>query len=109
MKSRDRRSARRRRPEGPFLGVAPRPDRPGTGVLRSCARAVTATGLTPHDLGLLDTAVIWPGETVRFALDFSQPFSGTQRYMLHCHNLEHEDMGMMITFAVDDDAPLLQA
>lgn len=68
------------------------------------ARAVTDSGLSPHDLGLLDTIVIWPGEIVRIALDFSQPFKGVQRYMLHCHNLEHEDMGMMVTFAVDDDA-----
>ncbi|PIX59524.1 MAG: hypothetical protein COZ47_12120 [Lysobacterales bacterium CG_4_10_14_3_um_filter_64_11] len=22
--------------------------------------------------------------------------------MLHCHNLEHEDQGMMVTFAVSD-------
>ncbi|MGO4773978.1 efflux RND transporter permease subunit [Lysobacter sp. 2RAB21] len=42
------------------------------------------------------------GEIVRLAIDFSQPFTGTQRYMLHCHNLEHEDMGMMLTFAVTD-------
>lgn len=66
------------------------------------ARKVTAEGLTPQDLGLNDTVVIWPGEIVRIAIDFSQPFSGTQRYMLHCHNLEHEDMGMMLTFAVVD-------
>lgn len=72
------------------------------------ARAVTTTGLSPHDLGLLDTILIWPGETVRIALDFSQPFTGSQRYMLHCHNLEHEDMGMMVTFAVDDEAPVLR-
>lgn len=71
------------------------------------ARAVTDTGLSPHDLGLLDTVVIWPGEIVRIAIDFSQPFEGVQRYMLHCHNLEHEDRGMMITFAVDDDAKQL--
>lgn len=72
------------------------------------ARAVTAAGLSPHDLGLLDTILIWPGETVRIVLDFSQPFRGTQRYMIHCHNLEHEDMGMMVTFAVDDEAPALR-
>lgn len=66
------------------------------------ARKVTAEGLTPQDLGFNDTVVIWPGEIVRIAIDFSQPFSGTQRYMLHCHNLEHEDMGMMLTFAVVD-------
>jgi FtsP/CotA-like multicopper oxidase with cupredoxin domain len=46
--------------------------------------------------------VVWPGEIVRIALDFAQPYRGTQRYMLHCHNLEHEDQGMMATFAVVD-------
>ncbi|UXI70460.1 multicopper oxidase family protein [Tahibacter amnicola] len=71
------------------------------------ARAVVPGGLGPQDLGLLDTILVWPGETVRIALDFSQPFKGRQRYMLHCHNLEHEDMGMMVTFAVTDDAPVL--
>ena len=66
------------------------------------ARAVAPGGLTPQDLGWSDTVVIWPGEIVRLAFDFSQPCRGTQRYMLHCHNLEHEDMGMMVTFAVVD-------
>lgn len=66
------------------------------------ARVVAPNGLTPQDLGLTDTVVVWPGEIVRIALDFTQPFRGTQRYMLHCHNLEHEDQGMMATFAVVD-------
>ena len=51
---------------------------------------------------MLDTVVVWPGERVRLALDFKQPFRGMQRYMLHCHNLEHEDQGMMVAFAVVD-------
>ena len=66
------------------------------------SRKVTPQGLGPQDLGLSDTVVVWPGEIVRIAIDFSQPYSGTQRYMLHCHNLEHEDMGMMVSFAVED-------
>lgn len=66
------------------------------------ARSVAGGGLGPQDLGVGDTVVVWPGEIVRIAIDFSQPFKGTQRYMLHCHNLEHEDMGMMLTFAVVD-------
>lgn len=66
------------------------------------ARAVASGGRTPHDLGLLDTVVVWPGERVRIAIDFSQPFAGVQTYMLHCHNLEHEDQGMMVAFAVRD-------
>lgn len=65
-------------------------------------RQVAAGGLNPQDLGCSDTVVVWPGEVVRLAIDFTQAFSGTQRYMLHCHNLEHEDMGMMLTFAVTD-------
>lgn len=64
------------------------------------ARAVAPGGLGPQDMGFTDTVVIWPGEQVRIAVDFSQPFRGAQRYMFHCHNLEHEDMGMMITFSV---------
>jgi FtsP/CotA-like multicopper oxidase with cupredoxin domain len=62
--------------------------------------AVTAKGHTPQDLGLQDTVLVWPGETVAIAIDFSQPFQGEQRYMFHCHNLEHEDQGMMLAFAV---------
>ncbi len=66
------------------------------------AKQVAPGGLSPQDLGVLDTVVVWPGETVRIALDFAQPFRGAQRYMFHCHNLEHEDKGMMVTFAVVD-------
>jgi suppressor of ftsI/bilirubin oxidase len=44
--------------------------------------------------------LVWPGESVRIALDFSHPFSGDQTYMFHCHNLEHEDTGMMIGYKV---------
>jgi len=65
-------------------------------------RQVAPGGLTAQDLGWNDTVVVWPGEIVRLAIDFAQPLSGTHRYMLHCHNLEHEDMGMMLTFAVTD-------
>jgi len=57
-------------------------------------------GLLPQDFGLLDTVLVWPGESVRIALDFSHPFSGDQTYMFHCHNLEHEDTGMMIGYKV---------
>ena len=62
--------------------------------------AVTPSGLTAADLGWLDTVMVWPAETVRIAIDFSQPFSGRQTYMFHCHNLAHEDQGLMLNFAV---------
>lgn len=58
----------------------------------------------PTDLGIKDTVVVWPNETVTLAVDFGLPdhadFRGRQRYMLHCHNLEHEDAMMMRNFAV---------
>ncbi len=60
----------------------------------------TRNGLLPQDFGLLDTVLVWPGESVRIALDFSHPFSGDPTYMFHCHNLEHEDSGMMIAYKV---------
>ncbi|HEY0660712.1 MAG TPA: multicopper oxidase family protein [Lysobacter sp.] len=64
--------------------------------------AVDGRGRAPQDLGLLDTVLVWPGETVSIQIDFSQPHAGAQRYMFHCHNLEHEDQGMMVHFAVVD-------
>ena len=57
-------------------------------------------GRTVSDLGWKDTVLVWPGETVRIAIDFSHDFPGDQTYLLHCHNLEHEDAGMMINFRV---------
>ena len=66
---------------------------------------VTATagfgkGRTVSDLGWKDTVLVWPGETVRIAIDFTHDFPGSQTYLFHCHNLEHEDGGMMINFRV---------
>ena len=56
-------------------------------------------GRFPTDLGVKDTVLAWPNETLWLALDFTLPpeaaFGGPQRYMFHCHNLEHED-GMMM-------------
>ena len=57
-------------------------------------------GRTVSDLGWKDTVLVWPGETVRIAIDFAHDFSGNQTYVFHCHNLEHEDAGMMINFRV---------
>jgi FtsP/CotA-like multicopper oxidase with cupredoxin domain len=47
--------------------------------------------------GLKDTVLVMPGETVRLIKPF-EDFKGL--FMFHCHNLEHEDMGMMREFLV---------
>jgi FtsP/CotA-like multicopper oxidase with cupredoxin domain len=48
--------------------------------------------------GLKDTVLVMPGERVRIIKPF-QDFKGL--FMYHCHNLEHEDMGMMRDFLVE--------
>ena len=62
--------------------------------------ALDSSGLLPTDKGFKDTVLVWPRETVRVAVDFSHNFPGIQRYLLHCHILEHEDNGMMINYEV---------
>lgn len=54
------------------------------------------------DLGWKDTILVWPGETVRLAIDFTHPYKGDQLYVFHCHNLEHEDQGMMVNHRVTE-------
>ena len=53
--------------------------------------------LGPHESGQKDTVLVWPGETVELALRFER-YAGL--YVLHCHNLEHEDAGMMSVLEV---------
>ena len=62
---------------------------------------VDEKGRLVTDLGLKDTVLLWPGETVKCAMDFSHGFEGEQFYMFHCHILEHE-MGMMLNLRVVD-------
>lgn len=51
------------------------------------------------DDGCQDTVLILPGETVKLHVTPTQP----GLFMYHCHNLEHEDMGMMRDFRVTAD------
>lgn len=48
--------------------------------------------------GWKDTILVFPGETVKVHLVPTEPGS----FLYHCHNLEHEDMGMMRNFQVSD-------
>jgi len=62
--------------------------------------ALDASGRLATDLGVKDTVLVWPGESVRVSIDFACAFPGPQDYLLHCHNLEHEDGGMMLRVRV---------
>lgn len=50
------------------------------------------------DEGWKDTVLVLPGETVRLMVRF-EDYPGL--YLYHCHNLEHEDAGMMRNFRIE--------
>jgi FtsP/CotA-like multicopper oxidase with cupredoxin domain len=49
------------------------------------------------DEGWKDTVLVMPGERVKVLLKFTE-YEGL--YLYHCHNLEHEDQGMMRNFLI---------
>lgn len=53
--------------------------------------------LFPWEAGWKDTVLVFPGERVSVVATFS---SHRGRFLMHCHNLEHEDHGMMMNFAI---------
>jgi FtsP/CotA-like multicopper oxidase with cupredoxin domain len=68
-------------------------------------QVVGRAGQTPEDVadgrieqGWKDTVLLMPGERVRLRVRFPR-HEGL--FMYHCHNLEHEDMGMMRNFRVE--------
>ncbi|MDQ7029002.1 MAG: multicopper oxidase family protein [Ardenticatenia bacterium] len=50
------------------------------------------------DDGWKDTVLLMPGETVTLIVRFAD-FPGL--FLYHCHNLEHEDMGMMRNYLIE--------
>ncbi|MGH4026563.1 MAG: multicopper oxidase family protein [Pseudonocardiaceae bacterium] len=61
-------------------------------------QVLTRRGRGPDafDVGWKDTVDLRPGEVVEIAVRFTDHRG---RFMMHCHNLEHEDMAMMTAFA----------
>jgi FtsP/CotA-like multicopper oxidase with cupredoxin domain len=59
------------------------------------APADVADGLI--DQGYKDSMLVFPGERVKLLLAATEP----GLFMYHCHNLEHEDAGMMRNFLVE--------
>ncbi|SMO64063.1 multicopper oxidase family protein [Gracilimonas mengyeensis] len=56
-----------------------------------------ARGLIPTETGWKDTVLVMPGETVRVIMKFD---AEKGMYVFHCHNLEHEDNGMMANLEI---------
>lgn len=61
------------------------------------------TNLNPNDKGWKDTVLVNPNETVIVLAKFTD-YSGI--YLLHCHNLEHEDDGMMLNLQIESPSGL---
>ena len=53
----------------------------------------------PHEAGRKDMYLLEPDDEVKVFLRF-RDFTG--KYMMHCHNLTHEDHAMMIRFDIVD-------
>jgi blue copper oxidase len=51
--------------------------------------------LTVSENGWKDTVLVMPGETVKILVPFE---NNTGKFVFHCHNLEHEDDGMMLQY-----------
>jgi bilirubin oxidase len=49
------------------------------------------------DSGWKDTVLVMPGEEIEIIKPF-QDYTGL--FLYHCHNLEHEDLGMMRQYAI---------
>ncbi len=63
-------------------------------------RILTRNGKPPpaHEIGRKDVYVLAPDEEVRVFIRF-RDFTG--KYMMHCHNLTHEDHAMMVRFDIE--------
>jgi blue copper oxidase len=65
-------------------------------------RVLSRTGgrgqLFPWEAGAKDTVLLFPNERVEVVIRFDRH---PGRFLLHCHNLEHEDMGMMMNFQIE--------
>jgi spore coat protein A len=78
------------------------------------SRNGSAANVLPHEKGGKDVVYVGENETVRVAMRFAGPAAGPGwpeprgRYMMHCHNLVHEDHDMMMQFSVGDPEHVLE-
>jgi spore coat protein A, manganese oxidase len=72
------------------------------------SRNGSAAKVKPFEKGPKDVVYVGENETVRVAMRFAGPSAGegwdapSGRYMMHCHNLVHEDHDMMMQFNVEN-------
>lgn len=78
-------------------GNAPHPVHVHGASFQVVARTGGRGALQPWEAGWKDTVLLMDKETVDVLVRFNHFRS---RYVMHCHQLEHESMGMMAAFAV---------
>lgn len=78
-------------------GNAPHPVHVHGAVFQVWSRTGGRGAVMPWERGWKDTVLLEDGETVEILIRFDA-YAGI--YLLHCHKLEHEDMGMMANFMV---------
>ena len=76
----------------------PHPVHVHAGQFRILGRSGGRGRIMPWETGLKDTVLLWPGEEVDISVAFND-YRGL--FLLHCHNLDHEDQGMMANFMVE--------
>jgi len=74
---------------------------------RILSRSGGSGAVASYEQGPKDVAYVGENETIRAIMRFGdkdrRDTSVTGRYMIHCHNLPHEDHDMMTQFRVGDD------
>ncbi|MBI5915205.1 MAG: multicopper oxidase domain-containing protein [Bacteroidetes bacterium] len=78
-------------------GIDPHPMHLHGALFQVLDRAGGRAQVFPHEKGWKDTVLAMPGEKVRVIVAFGQE-KGV--YVFHCHNLEHEDTGMMLQMEI---------
>jgi FtsP/CotA-like multicopper oxidase with cupredoxin domain len=76
----------------------PHPVHIHAGQFRVRSRSGGRGRVMPWETGLKDTVLVLPGERVEVVVRFEEH---PGLFLMHCHNLEHEDMGMMLNFRVE--------
>lgn len=54
--------------------------------------------IMPWESGWKDTVLLFPGETIDVIAEFN---AHRGLFLMHCHNLIHEDMGMMLNYVIE--------
>ena len=61
-------------------------------------RSGARNNLLAIEKGFKDTILLMPKEKVKIIINFPE---NKGKYLVHCHNLEHEDDGMMLNFMIE--------